>query len=332
MIHLFPACRSATPWRETTALFVLLALLSVGCARNPDGAGSLPVREARTWTVPSEETMQPAPRSMASGGPGEVYVLDTAGRVLVYASDGTLARQWRMPEVAAGKPEGIVRLNDGHLIVCDTHYHRVVEFDAGGKVAGMFGREGKGPGEFIYPVAVTTDPRENLYVAEYGSNDRIQVFTRQGGFLRAFGGFGTKPGDFQRPSGLVWIDNRLYVCDAFNNRIQVFSDQGAFLKVLETPALQLPYDLKLGADHTLYVVEYGPGRVTHLNLDGRLIGRYGSRGTGLGQFVTPWGIAVLADGRLIVADTGNRRLVELAMETARVEGGGWKVEGEERRH
>ena len=44
-------------------------------------------------------------------------------------------------------------------------------------------------------VAVAVDAQENLYVAEYGSNDRVQVFTREGKFLRAFGAFGTKPGD-----------------------------------------------------------------------------------------------------------------------------------------
>jgi iron(III) transport system ATP-binding protein len=178
-----------------------------------------------------------------------------------------------------------------------------------------FGREGQGPGEFIYPVAVTKDAQENLYIAEYGSNDRVQKFTSDGTFLLAFGAFGTRPGEFQRPSGLAWRDGKIYAADAFNNRIQVFTDDGKFLKILasgESPlALKLPYDLKLGADDTLYVVEYGAGRVTRLDLNGRVLGRYGSTGTGPGQFATPWGIAVDAKKHIYVADTGNRRVVEL---------------------
>jgi len=251
------------------------------------------------------------------GNDGELVALDTAGRVLVYAPDGSIRRQWRMPDSRIGKPEGVCVLHDGRVVVGDTHYHRVVVFRSDGKVTLMFGKEGQGPGEFIFPVAVTKDAQENLYVAEYGSNDRVQKFTSDGHFLLAFGGFGTSPGQFQRPSGLVWRDGKIYAADAFNNRIQVFTDEGKFLKILEAKdqslGLRLPYDLKLGADDTLYAVEYGAGRVTRLDLDGRLLGRYGTTGTGLGQFATPWGIAVDSQKRIYVADTGNRRVVRLQM-------------------
>ncbi|HEX4263297.1 MAG TPA: ATP-binding cassette domain-containing protein [Verrucomicrobiae bacterium] len=296
-------------------LCLLLCLHVVGC-RQASGP-AIPVQEVHLWSVPSEGVLQPAARSLTIGNQGEVIALDTAGRVLVYAPDGSIARQWRMPDSKIGKPEGVVVLHDGRVIVCDTHYHRVVEFHADGTVALMFGKEGQGPGEFIYPVAVAKDAQENLYVAEYGSNDRVQKFTSEGRFLLAFGSFGTAPGQFQRPSGLVWRDGKIYAADAFNNRIQIFTDDGKFLKILDSTnqplSLRLPYDLKLGADDALYAVEYGAGRVTRLDLDGRTLGRYGTPGSGLGQFATPWGLAVDAKKRIYVADTGNRRVVELQM-------------------
>jgi DNA-binding beta-propeller fold protein YncE len=71
------------------------------------------------------------------------------------------------------------------------------------------------------------------------------------------------------------------------------------------------YDIKVGPDRTLYVVEYAAGRVTRLDREGRVLGRYGSTGSGPGQFTTPWGIAVDARGHIYVGDTGNRRIVEL---------------------
>jgi iron(III) transport system ATP-binding protein len=296
-------------------LCLLLCLHVVGC-HQPAGP-AIPVQEVHLWAVPPEDVLQPAARSLTSGNQGEVIALDTAGRVLVYAPDGSIRRQWRMPDCKIGKPEGVVVLRDGRVVVCDTHYHRVVIFDAGGKVFQMFGQEGRGPGEFIYPVAVAKDAQENLYVAEYGSNDRVQKFTSDGRFLLTFGNFGTAPGQFQRPSGLVWRDGKIYAADAFNNRIQVFTDDGKFVKILDSKeqplALRLPYDLKLAPDDTLYAVEYGAGRVTRLDLDGRALGRYGTVGSGLGQFATPWGIAVDAKKRIYVADTGNRRVVELQM-------------------
>jgi DNA-binding beta-propeller fold protein YncE len=53
--------------------------------------------------------------------------------------------------------------------------------------------------------------------------------------------------------------------------------------------------------------------MTKFDLDGRLLGRFGTTGSGAGQFATPWGIAVDAQKRIYVADTGNRRVVELQM-------------------
>ena len=297
-------------------LCLLLCLHVAGCGGSSSGP-ALPVRAVHVWSVPPNDLLQPAARSLTVDNHGDVVALDTAGRVLVFEPDGSIRRQWRMPDSKIGKPEGVCVLRDGRVVVGDTHYHRVVEFDADGKVHLMFGKEGKGPGEFIFPVAVTKDAQDNLYVAEYGSNDRVQKFTSDGHFLVAFGSFGTGPGQFQRPSGLVWRDGKIYAADAFNNRIQVFTDDGKFLKILESNghplALQLPYDLKLAPDDTLYAVEYGACRVTRLDLDGRLLGRYGSTGSGLGQFATPWGIAVDSDNKIYVADTGNRRVVELEM-------------------
>ncbi|MCA8998985.1 MAG: hypothetical protein KDA80_18440, partial [Planctomycetaceae bacterium] len=74
-----------------------------------------------------------------------------------------------------------------------------------------------------------------------------------------------------------------------------------------------PYDVSLGPDDCLYVAEYGAGRVTRLTLSGDLRGRYGDQGRGLGDLYGPWGIAVSRSGKVAVADTGNRRVVELQL-------------------
>jgi iron(III) transport system ATP-binding protein len=298
-----------------TLLCLLLCLYIAGCG-GPAGP-AISITDIHAWPVPPEDELQPAARSLTIDNQGNIVALDTGGRVLVYAPDGSIAKQWHMPDNKNGNPEGVCVLHDGRIVVGDTHYHRVVLFAPDGKSYKTFGKEGRGPGEFIYPVAVTKDNQENLYIAEYGSNDRVQKFTSDGRYLLSFGSFGTQPGQFQRPSGLAWHDGKIYAADAFNNRIQVFTDDGKFLTVLDSTnqplALQLPYDLKIAGDDTFYVVEYGAGRVTHFDLNGHLLGRYGTTGTGFGQFDTPWGIAVDSQKRIYVADTGNRRVVELQM-------------------
>ncbi len=298
-------------------LLLILAMLLPGCGRSGSAEPTIRVISQHVWAVPSDGNKVPAPRKMTIGPGGEVLVLDTGARVLVYSPTGEFQRQWRMPDAEAGNPEGVIVLKDGRVAVADTHYYRVVFFNQQGKVVGMLGKFGKGPGEFIYPVTLVQDDQENIYVCEYGGNDRVQKFTRDGKFLLAFGGFGTGPGQFQRPSGLVWHAGKIYVADATNNRVQIFSDAGQFERILDNPAkslmLRLPYDLCMGPAQTLYVVEWGAGRVTQVGLDGTLIGRFGSAGIGEGQFRTPWGLALDPGTHLIVADTGNRRIVELKL-------------------
>lgn len=277
----------------------------------------LPVQSVRIWQMPPDGRQVPAPRSLCVTAEDEVVVLDNAGRVLVLDAQGALQRWWRMPETEAGSPEGVLALADGRIVVCDTHYHRVVIFSRDGEQLASFGGYGTGPGEMIYPVGITTDPDGYLYICEYGSNDRVQKLTAEGRFVLQLGTFGTAAGQLQRPSGLAWADGKIYVADAVNHRIEVFNaGTGQYLGTLARPegglALRLPYDLVLDSERqTLLVVEYGAGRVSELGLDGSLRGRFGRIGTGTGELATPWGIAIDRQGRLLVADTGNRRIVEL---------------------
>jgi sugar lactone lactonase YvrE len=298
----------------TASLALCLAFCNAGCDRPAEGK-TMPLTVVRTHVLPVVGAALPTPRALAMTPTDDLLVLDDKGRVLVYGPSGTLDRSWEMPAHEVGNPEGIVMLRDGNIAVADTHYHRVVIFDDQGGVVRMFGEEGEGPGQFIYPADVTQDPDGFVYVSEYGGNDRVQKFTVSGEFVTQFGTVGTGPGQFQRASGLLWHDQTLYVADAINNRVQAYRDDGTFLRVVTDATeggLNYPYELALGQDATLYVVEYKAGRVTRLTLDGTELGRYGETGRGVGQFWTPWGLAVASDGRIFVADTGNRRLVELS--------------------
>jgi ABC-type Fe3+/spermidine/putrescine transport system ATPase subunit/sugar lactone lactonase YvrE len=299
--------------RIVSCLLLLIAL--AGCQRS--AAPALVAREIHSWQLPPDGASLPTPRSVTTGNADELAVLDTAGRVTIYNADGVLLRQWKMLDVSVGKPEGIVILKDGRVVVCDTHYHRIVYFDRDGNWLRNFGQRGHGPGEFEYPVGICKDAAENLYICEYGGNDRVQKFTREGEFIAAFGSFGTAPGEFQRPSGLTWHDGKVYVADAINNRVLIFTDRGKYLGLLGPPeqplAFQLPYDIAFAPDGNLYVIEYGAGRLSRISLEGKLLGQLGHTGSGAGEFATPWGITVDSTMRICIADTKNRRLVTLRL-------------------
>ncbi|QDU11079.1 ATP-binding cassette domain-containing protein [Gimesia aquarii] len=296
-------------------LLLLFCLLTCfGC--HSDSAPELSFPKIVQWSLPSEGTKVPAPRSVNVGPKEELYVLDNAGRVLVYNPENELVRKWMMPDYDVGKPEGICFLKNGQIAVADTHYHRVVFFDDQGNVQKMLGEQGEGPSQFIYPVSIVQDPSGNIYVGEYGGNDRVQKFSEEGEFLLEFGEHGTEPGQFERASGMVWHQGKIYVADASNNCIQVFSDEGAFLEVLGTKTggipLYYPYDIAIDrSKEEFYIVEYGAGRITKTDLEGRVLGRFGKTGSKQGEFVTPWGVTVNSKDQVFVADTGNRLIVKL---------------------
>lgn len=296
------------------ALSLMLAMFLCACEQPTQ---TLVVKQWTTFMLPSEGPIQPTPRSMTTGPNDELAVLDTSGRVLVYDAAGKLMRQWKMLDVQFGKPEGIVWLKNNSLVVCDTHYHRLVWFDQNGALIRTVGKRGEGKGEFIFPVGIAKDPVENLYVCEYGGHDRIQVFAKDGSWLREFGSAGTGPGQFQRPSGLAWHDGRVFIADAVNNRVHIYKEDGTYIGLLgegkPALALNLPYDIALAPDGAFYVIEYGGGRLTKISTAGDVLGRYGSSGTGEGSFATPWGLTVDSKLRVYVADTKNRRVVRLQL-------------------
>ncbi|MEE3284776.1 MAG: hypothetical protein VX311_09360 [Planctomycetota bacterium] len=288
-----------------------LSLLVCGCTDSTDGQ-FIP-RQVLRKSIPSAGATIPAPRAVTTAPDDTLYLLDNAGRVLVFDKDGDPIRQWNMPESDVGNPEGICVLSNGQIAVADTHYHRVVVFESSGTVVRMVGQEGQKDGDFYWPVAVVEDDQGNLFVSEYGGANRVQKFTKDWHHLLTFGNIGDQPGEFQRPSGMAWHEDQLYIVDAFNDRIQVFDGQGHFLKVLgtqdETSRLHYPYDIALGPGKDLWVVEYGAGRISRFSLKGELLGRFGSTGSGPNQFGTPWGLAVDSNRRIWVADTRNHRLV-----------------------
>jgi len=132
----------------------------------------------------------------------------------------------------------------------------------------IVGRQGSDESEFKFPYGVTTDTECNIIVCDF-NNHRLQMFDREGRFIRTIGSGGWEEGCFNKPEGVAFdhLHQRLIVCDTFNNRIQIFTAN-----------------------------------------DWNLFCTFGSLGDGDGQFTRPEGVAVDQDGRIFVSDTLNDRI------------------------
>lgn len=256
------------------------------------------------------------PRGVTALADGSFVVVDRKARVQHFDAQGRALDLWSMQQHDLGNPKSIHALPGGNLLVCDTHYGRVLEMTVAGAIVKQWGKTGMGPAEFVHPLACDVDEHAGVaYVAEYGGdNDRIQKFKLDGTWLKAWGGFGDEPGQFRRPSGVaVDAEGRVHVADAANHRIQTFDGEGRVIRVFgelgSGPGqLRFPYDIACGPDNRLYVAEFNNHRVSVFETEGRFVKTIGEAGTGPGQFFGPWSLTVDERGRLFVSDTNNDRV------------------------
>jgi uncharacterized protein (TIGR03663 family) len=150
-----------------------------------------------------------------------------------------------------------------------------------------FGSNGNAAGQLNNPSSAVTDAQGNLYVADT-NNNRISVFAPDGTFLRDIGSFGSDDGQLFEPRGVA-LDAQgfIYVADTWNARVAKFDPAGTFVTAWG-----------IGSE------DFGNGRRA-TPTDGTLAGNAAQP---LG-FFGPRGIALDADGRVYIADTGNKRIV-----------------------
>jgi DNA-binding beta-propeller fold protein YncE len=79
-------------------------------------------------------------------------------------------------------------------------------------------------------------------------------------------------------------------------------------------AVQVALPAKVAVDgrRNFYVPDLGDYSIKKFSPEGELLARWGSEGSGPGQFDAPEGVAVDAQGNVYVADTGNNRVQRLA--------------------
>jgi sugar lactone lactonase YvrE len=308
-----PHCRAGLAPRLALVLAGVATL--VGCIAAPTGGGPEP---DLVWGKQGLSNGQfEKPRAIAINARDELFIVDMTARIQVFDADGKFLRAWRTPESVNGRPTGLSILRSGRVYVPDTHYYRVLAYEPDGtpvESATIGGAPGKEPGQFGWPTDVAEDSAGNIYVSEYGDNDRIQKFSPDGQYLLQWGGSGEELGQFRRPQSMaVDAQDRIFVADACNHRIQVFDTQGKLIdhwgqEGTGPGQLYYPYGLALDAKGDLYVCEYGNERIQKFSPTGKPLGTWGVRGREPGQLHNPWSLAFDSAGRLHVLDSNNHRV------------------------
>lgn len=245
--------------------------------------------------------------------------------------------------VRFNQPSGIVADTQNNVYVADTYNHAIRKITPQGTVLtlagnGSFGRVdaiGRNA-KFYYPRDVALDSRGNLFVVDQTNssirklNLRSLAVTTWAGSTKALRGLKDASRTnalFNLPQGIdIDLKDNVYVADTNNNRIRVINPQGVVSTVpipfggtSGAPVLNLPTDVAVDVDGTLYIANKGTHTILRYTpWDKKLIvfaGKPGATGgyrEGLGsvaQLDEPTKLALdRNNGFLYVTDTRNHRI------------------------
>lgn len=207
--------------------------------------------------------------------------------------------------------------------------HGVSKFDSSGNFVTKWGSLGTGDGQFNKSSGIDIDGSNNVYVADI-LNHRIQKFNSSGTFITKWGSSGTGDGQFNHPNGVaIDLSNNVYVLDIGNYRVQKFDSSGTFLakwgsqgsgdgqfNFLTNMEESGFYTGAIAVDGSgnVYVGNYlgnvGSNYIQKFDSSGNFLAKWGSNGSGNGQFRSGvmGEMAFDGSGNLYVPDGGNLRI------------------------
>lgn len=279
-----------------------------------------------------------APRGVVVAPDGSLFVADSRNhRIQHFSADGLFLNAWGAFSESSietplpgtfNEPWGVAVSPDGEIVyVTDTWNHRVQAFAPDGVLLWIWGHPGFGqtsdPYGFWGPRGIAVDGQGRVYVADTG-NKRILVFDAEGNYLTEFGAGGMNPGQLDEPVGVA-VDARglVYVADTWNRRIQVFTAIGDDLNF--TPyalwdvsgwygdSLDNKPFLAVDNRGNLFVTDPELGRVLQFTVDGAFVRGWGESGPGIESIGVAAAVAVDAQGRVLVTDAGNQRLLRFGL-------------------
>lgn len=196
----------------------------------------------------------------------------------------------------------------------------------GGVGRGSAGPPGSGiPGDSFQRTAdVAWDKSGNIYVADGVStttgNARVAKFDKDGHFLKSWGFRGSEPGQFNSLHGIALdAQGNVYVADAGNKRIQVFDGDGNPKTQITTVGAPYAICISQGQHQYLYSSNSNDpetldnGEIYKVELDGRIVGKFGKAGHLPKEFGTVNAIDCRSENELYVGELLNWRVQKITL-------------------
>lgn len=201
------------------------------------------------------------------------------------------------------EPSSVELHSDGVVIVAG-HEDRIQRFTADGELIDIIGSAGTGEGEFDHPHGLAVDRRRGdlIYVGDQ-ENGRVQVFDRQGSFVRLWG---DALFDHIHDVGIDRETGDVFVPDLELDVVRKFTAEGELLATWGqqgTGPVEFngPWGLSTDSEGFVYVADSDNQRIQKLDRDGTFVEQW--TGYDGADFQKPTGVYVDEGDTVYVCDS-----------------------------
>ncbi len=251
------------------------------------------------------------PTALALSQDEKLYLADTDNHCIkVFNKEGGFLFSFGAEGDGDGyfnRPQGLVISKDGKIFVSDTDNRRIEVFDKEGNFVAKITKAGTS--DFGIPLGMTLDERGSLYVADK-KNGCIYIFTADLDYLTKWV---VDNGKSFTPIDIAFDGtNNFYVVDKATLSVLILNKEGKVIDSLfksPPPDLQ-PADLSRISlcGEKVFVTDTSKNMVILWDYKNKRYDKFGKKGSGKGEFLSPQGIAATFTGRVYVVDSKNSRI------------------------
>ncbi len=261
------------------------------------------------------------PNSIAYGN-GSIYITDV-NRLQRFTTNGDFIQAWGGAGNASGRfysPAGVEVDSDGFVYVADQGNERIQKFTENGEFILSLGEKENEAGQIGSPRDVAIGLNDSFFVSVYDLlNDSIHYFNSEGEVIKAWNTHAT----YNIASA---SDGSVYAVNYNGNTVYHFSAEGELIRrwsgfgyqdaEFRASAITVMSDDNVHAPWYggVYIADTDKHRILQFSKLGEFVQAWGSEGSNEGQFISPKGVAVGADGSVFVADSGNNRVQQFSLD------------------
>ncbi len=280
---------------------------------------------------------------IATNSKGHVFVYTRSGdtRLFEFDQNGNYVREFGQGLYGLEFAHTVRVDREDNIWTVDEGTNMLIKFNPEGRVVMVLGRRPEpvaGPFDSTLPPAppekyrfgrptdVTWDAQGNIFVSDGYVNSRVVKYDKNGRFLKSVGTTrGSAPSQMNTPHSITSdAQGNIYVADRGNARVQVFDNDLVLRAIYDNVGNPWAVCISPPPNQYLFVSNSNPdsnpaaswaitGEIYKMELNGRIIGRFGKAGKGLGEFSTVHEIDCRNPNELFVAEISAWRAQKLIL-------------------